>query len=213
MSNIFVEVDEAMKQERIEKLWQRYGGFFIGFLAIIIIGTAANAGYSSWKLAKHAKQTDLLLSANDKAYISKDLQGGLRDINELNIAASLIEQNKQAQALEHYNEVAKNSNNDNAIKQLASYMAINISRDLSAEEKIAKLEVILSNKDNPWRYHGALDAALIEANINHNYSKARSYISIILNNSDIPKTLQQKAQSLDILYSLMEKTQGNHDVK
>ncbi len=202
MSNVFVEVDEAMKQERMETLWKRYGGFFIGFLVIIILGTAANAGYSSWNIAKNIKQTNLLLSiTGDDALISKDLNGGLKDINEIRVAGSFALKNETEKALSHYNII---ENND--IKKLASYMSINISQDLSAEDKLAKLEAISLDNNNPLRYHAALDGALIEANVNHNYSKARSYISVILNNSDTPKTLRQKAQSLDILYALKEKT-------
>ena len=197
MSNIFVEVDEAMKQERLENLWKRYGGFFIGFLAIIILGTAANAGYSSWKTAKNAAQTDILLNIIDDTTVSQDLTGGLHGINVISAAGILASQNEADKALPHYSSIAKEGD---AVGQLAAYMAANISQDLKVIENIA------SNENDPWRYHAALDAALIEASMNRNYSKARNHISMILSSSNAPKTLIQKAQSLDILYALKEKT-------
>ncbi len=197
MSNIFVEVDEAMKQERLENLWKRYGGFFIGFLAIIILGTAANAGYTSWKTAKNAAQTDILLNIIDDTTVSQDLTGSLHEINIISAAGILASQNEADKALSHYSSIAKE---DDAIGQLAAYMAANISQDLKVIENIA------SNENDPWRYHATLDAALIEASMNRNYSKARNHISMILSSSNAPKTLIQKAQSLDILYALKEKT-------
>ena len=45
MADIFAEVDEELKQERLEKLWKEYGGIFISCIAAIILGTAANSGY------------------------------------------------------------------------------------------------------------------------------------------------------------------------
>ncbi len=208
MSNVFVEVDEAMKQERLETLWKRYGGFFIGFLVILVLGTAANSVYNSWNTAKNIKQTDLLLlnAASDDISISNDLSGGIKDINDLTIAGDLATQGETEKSLNHYNDITSNGSNIE-IKQIASYMSINLSKNLSVEDKIAKLESISSDNNNPLRYHAALDMALIEASMNHDYSKSRSHISMILNSSDAPKTLRQKSQSLDILYALKEKTE------
>ncbi len=213
MSDIFVEVNEAMKQERLEKLWQKYGGFFLGLISVIIIGTAVNAGYVSWKTSKNIKQTDILLDVIDNATISQNLTGSLLDINLINTAGMLASQGKINEALKYYNMV-KLSNNP--INKLALYMKANISQDLKSIKDIA------SEKDNPWQYHAALDAALIEANMNNNYSIARKYIATIIDGDNVPKTLKQKAQSIDILYALKEKveqktkaekTQENHDDK
>ena len=215
MSNIFVEVDEAMKQERIEKLWKQYGGFFIGFLLILILGTAVNAGYGSWKISKNTAQTNLFLSVTDNTnYNAADLievlpnlHNGLRDMTNINAAGLLAQQGETGQAFVRYNDIAENADKNGEIKQLALYMAANSSQDISAEEKLSMLEAVFSDKNNPWRFHARLDAALIEANITNNYTKARSHIFVLLSDSDVPKTLQQKAQSLDILYSLKEKIQ------
>jgi hypothetical protein len=45
MSDIFQEVDEIMKQERMEKFWKQNGAWIIAFIVLTILGTAAISGY------------------------------------------------------------------------------------------------------------------------------------------------------------------------
>lgn len=213
MADIFIEVDEALKQEKLEKIWQRYGGFFIGFLSVIVLGTAANAGYKSWEMSKNAKQTDLLFSvtnkpnytADDLLSIAPDLQAGLRSITSLHAAGLYLPDGENEKALQTYRTLSENKNTDLAIAQLASYMVISISKELSAEDKITKLDAIIANKENPWRHHAMLDAAVLQANSMHDYKIARQHLAGILISKTAPQTLKQKAQSLDILYTLKGK--------
>ncbi len=219
MSDIFVEVDEALKREKLEKLWQKYGGFFIGFLAVIILGTAANSGYRSWEISQNTKQTNILLSvidkkdynANDLLEISKQLKkGGVYDIAKVQAAGLLAQNGNTDQAVKIYNEIANDKKSDKKIKQLASYMAIDLSKDKNAEEKLIELNKISSDIKNPWHNHALLDSALIQANVNNNYTKARENLALILKTQNVAQTLKQKAQSLDILYALKEKTQNTN---
>ncbi len=213
MADIFIEVDEALKQEKLEKIWQRYGGFFIGFLSMIVLGTAANAGYKSWEMSKNAAQTELLFSvttktdysADDLLALSPNLQAGLRSLTGIEAAGLYLENGDNEKALQTYKTLEADPNTDPTIAQLASYMVISISKDISAEDKITKLEAIISNKDNPWRYHAMMEAALLQANSIHDYKTARSQLNRILASDITPQTLKQKAQSLDILYALKDK--------
>lgn len=211
MADIFIEVDEALKQEKLEKIWQKYGGFFIGFLGVIVLGTAANAGYKSWEMSRNAKQTDLLFSVTSKADYSADdlialspnLQAGLRSITGIEAAGLYLKNGENGKALQTYKTLEADLNTDPTIAQLASYMVISISEDISAEDKITRLDAIISDKANPWRHHAMLDAAVLQATV-QKFSRARQYLSSILSSNAAPDTLKQKAHSLDILYALKE---------
>ncbi|PCJ98169.1 MAG: hypothetical protein COA45_08445 [Zetaproteobacteria bacterium] len=213
MADIFIEVDEALKQERMEKIWQRYGGFFIGLLSVIILGTAANAGYKSWQTSKNSTQTDLLFavttktnySADDLIALAPNLQAGLRSVTGIHAAGLYLEEGNEEKALQTYENLGADINTDPTIAQLAVYMATSIAKNLSAEDKISKLNTIIANTNNPWRYHAMLDIALVQANSIHDYKTARSHLSNILKSKITPETLKQKAHSLDILYALKEK--------
>lgn len=209
MSDLIIEVDEALKQERLEKLWQRYGGFFIGFLAMIILGTAANAGYSAWVQNRNFKQTNLYLDEISKKDISvenllkitPDVTAEMSPLVKLRAAGIAIENKDLPTAISIYQEIEKSDTADNMVKSLAKYMTTNLDQSLTIEQKRSRYNEIIADQKSPWRYHALMDAALMEANIANDYTKARQYLAQITGASLVAQSLKKKAQSLDILYS------------
>ena len=88
---------------------------------------------------------------------------------------------------------------------LAKYMATNLDKELSPEDKIARFETLANDKNNPWAYNALFDAALLEATQNKNYAKANTYlVRITSTDSRAAQGLKQKAQSLKILYQAQQ---------
>lgn len=211
MSDLLVEVDEALKQERLEKLWQNYGGFFIGVLAMLILGTAGNAGYKHLQNKKNIAQTDIYLEAAINADpTTENLTNAAKKIENTSLksiakiyAAGLATQEKDTQtAITLYDQ---NKNTGSALSGLSTLMVINQNASLSADQKLTALKKIHDDLSNPWKYHAHLESALINANINKDYQTARLHLKEIISATGLPETLQKKAQSLDILYALKAK--------
>jgi hypothetical protein len=40
MSDVFAEIDEVMRQERLQKIWNEYGSWIIAGLVILLLATA-----------------------------------------------------------------------------------------------------------------------------------------------------------------------------
>jgi len=55
VSDIFNEIDEDIRRERLNKLWQRYGNYVIALCVLVIAGVGAWRGYEWWQ-AKQAAQ-------------------------------------------------------------------------------------------------------------------------------------------------------------
>ncbi len=212
MSDLIIEVEEAMKQERLEKLWEKYGSLLISFLLAIVLGTALNSGYKSWKTSKNEKQTAIYMSALEKESltsedllkITPDLHGNFRAMAELQAAGLALDSGETDKAIELYKTIANASYANNDFSALAAYMVVNHSTDIEAADKIAQLEIIQANDTNAWRYHAMLDLALIYANDVQDYSKARTYLSSIIASTTAPQSLQKKAQSFDLIYATKE---------
>src|SRR5262249_8044132 len=83
LADIFHEVDEEVRREQLKKLWDRYSGYLIAAAVLIVFAIAAWRGYEYW-VAKRA-------AAAGAAYEA---------------AASLIEQNKYAEAEAAFARVA-----------------------------------------------------------------------------------------------------------
>lgn len=207
MNDLIVEVDEAMKQERLEKLWQSYGGFFLGLIAMLILGTAAKAGYDHFKNQKNIIQTDIYLDAlidehgNSDSLIAahnKIQSPELKALVKIHAAGKAVQEGKKEDAVKLYNIEPTSSE---SINGLSLMMQITQS-DMAASEKTSALEPLYLNQKNPWRYHAYLEAAIINAHEKNDYKKARDLLKEIVSAENIPQTLQKKARSLDILYAL-----------
>lgn len=216
MSDLFIEVDEAMKQERLEKLWKDYGGLLISFLAMVILATAANSGYHAWIQHRDFKQTSLYLDALSKDNPSADdllallpkMTPGMKSVVNMRAAGLAIDSGDKEKALSIYQGMEADSaqqKKNPMLNALAKYMVTGLDKDMSTEDKIKRYEALANDEGNPWRYNSLLDAALLEATQNNDYAKARTYLSMILASDSIAaQGMKQKAQSLEILYQAQQ---------
>ena len=62
MSDIFQEVDEAVRREKLEKLWKRYGNFVIAAAVVALLAVGGWRGYQWWD-AKQAAQAGAAFDA------------------------------------------------------------------------------------------------------------------------------------------------------
>ncbi len=214
MADIFVEVDEALKQEKLQTLWEKYGGILIGTVFAVILGTAANAGYKSWKHGHDTKQTDIYLSAIDTPSPSADdiisateqMDGGLKTLALVKAAGTAYKNGNTDKAAEIYATIAADDKADSNLKHLAAYMIAHTSSSLSNKEKLVSFQAMAQNDESPWQVYAKLDAALLLAQEQQDYTAARTYLKEIIDYERAPQSIRQKAQSIDILYALKETT-------
>ncbi len=217
MADLFVEVDEALKQERLEKLWKNYGGLFLGLLAVLILGTGANSGYKHWQKSKKIKQTNLYMEAvsnkgsqklqiDSLLLIRDDLSPALASLAALQAAGIALETDDPQTSTGLFKELAKDNASDKTARDLAKLMLIKHGNETTLDEKLEQLKILYEDTSNPWRYEARLEAALINAHSVHDFKTARLHLKEILDTPAIPETLKKKSQSLDILYALKDET-------
>lgn len=213
MSDVLLEVRQAMKQERMEKMWKNYGGLIIGALVLLVASTAIHEGYNAWKADQNKKQTVTFLESLDqkdgKSILEKsaNLDDSLKILAQMRAANAFEKENNYTNAISIYKDMLENKNAPPEFKSLANYALVRLDTALSADQKVIQLSQIWADESNPWRYHARLDAAVILANSLKNYKDARTQLAALINTESIPKTLKQKATSLDILYSAMQSDQ------
>lgn len=57
MVDLFREVDEALKQEKMERFWHQNGKYILGGIIAVIAITALWSGYNQWKISQAHKST------------------------------------------------------------------------------------------------------------------------------------------------------------
>lgn len=213
MSDVLLEVRQAMKQERMEKFWKNYGSFIIGLLVLLVLSTAANEGYKAWKSDQNKKQSvvflDALDSKDDKALLEKTagLQNGLKTLAQLKAAGGFTTAADTQNAIAVYTDIIKNKDAEPEFKQIAEYALLHLDTALTAEEKVLRFSQMWADANNAMRFHAKLDAAVILANDLKKYKEAREQLQMLEDTEGAPKTLKQKATSLNILYTVLQTAQ------
>ena len=214
MSDIFQEVDEIMKQERMEKFWKENGTWISAFIVLTILGTAAISGYKYWNTNVQEEQTAILVEMFEQpdfpAGITEtvsDLRPGLRGIALLGAAQHEMDSGNADNALAFYQNAAQDNAVPDDFRGMAQIMTARLDEKISADEKLAILKNVFDNGDSPWRFHAQLEAALIEAHSNNDYDAARFHIERILRaEGAVSQSLLNKAKSLDHVYALKQKS-------
>lgn len=165
MTDIFKEVEEELRRERYEKLWQRHGKLVIAVAAAAIIGTAAYVGWQKYRGIQKASLSDryaaaLTMSdpasgdpaAAEAAFAALgDAGWGYGTLAQLQ-AAGLKSKTDPEAAAALYDKLADDGDAPAELRDLArllKVMQLVESGDPAALE--AELQPLLA-EENPWRF-------------------------------------------------------------
>ncbi|MCB1783696.1 MAG: tetratricopeptide repeat protein [Alphaproteobacteria bacterium] len=215
MADLFSEVDEALRQERMERFWKENSSAIVAFVVLSILATAAYSGYRSWNNGVKTQQTTQLLQAEREddpaaalAELAPNLRPGLEVIADLNAAGNLMQNGKAEEAIAIYNKVANGEKSEPEFRDLAKLTLARLKAKEEPKEALSMLQPLWEG-EGPWRYHARLEAALIYAHDLKDYAKAKEQLSVLKEADQIPESLAKKANALEILYTLKQDTQGD----
>jgi hypothetical protein len=116
VSDIFREVEEDIRKERLEKLWKAYGDYVIALMAVIILGIAGWQLWLRYESAQRAKASSEFVAAERitnsaqaaAAFdaLSKTAPGGYGQLSRLAEASALAVTGKPADAVTRYKAIA-----------------------------------------------------------------------------------------------------------
>ena len=165
MDDIFKEVDEELREERLTKIWKRIGPYVIGILSGTIIITSAVIGYREYDETQRQNwgvqfAEAMNLSEEGNWQESLDLFDTLTEKTNLGYktlslfqAASLYARNgNKEKALEIYQSLESEALDEN-FQDLATLMLIYLQFDNADPEILEKRIEKLASKGNPWYYN------------------------------------------------------------
>lgn len=212
MSDVFHEVDEAIRQEKLAKFWDENGAYIIAFVVLTIMMTASVSVYKSWNAARQQEQTAAYLNWLDHEQYpaltgetAADMRPDVLAIAKINAAAAHIENGENEQALALYREIHENNKTPRHYRDQALLSMINMDDQTGAEDKLIALREI--SKDSPYYPLSLLHQALIEYHARGDALNAVITLEKMLALENTAPSLRQKAQQLIRLYQL----QGNTD--
>ncbi len=210
---ILQEIDDALKREQTEKFFKEYGPYLLAGAILAVLFTGLISGYRSWNNKVNAAQTAQLMeamAAPDQVTaleaLAPQLRPGHRALAHMTAAGTLLSDNKPQDALVIFNKAAADKALPAMYKDLATLMSVRLAltgdpAQLKADELLAKLSPLMT-KNNPWRWHARIEAALINAHLQNDYATARQNLAEVLSGAEIlPPSLTERARALDQVFA------------
>lgn len=210
MSDIFHEVDEEVRRERLQKLWERYSIFIIGAAVLIVVGIGAWRGYEYWEGKKAAAagasfEAAAALSEAGKhseaeadfAKVAANAPAGYRTLARLRAANELAQQNPK-DAVKAYDAITA----DNSVGQsMQDVAAIHAGMLLVDTASLAEMKRRLDPLAEPGRPFRATARELLAFSAWHNgdAAAARKYIDMVTGDTDSPPGTRQRVEMLSAL--------------
>jgi hypothetical protein len=135
LSDIFQEVDEEVRREQLQKLWERYQNLVYAVVAIVLLGVGGWRGYEWWQAKKSAEagsqfESAIQLSQQGKHAESEAAFGQVaakgtpvyRSLAQIRAAAELASTDPKA-AMAAYGKIASESSVGPVLQDLAALRA------------------------------------------------------------------------------------------
>ena len=212
MSDIIREVNEELRRERIEKLWQRYGGYVVGAAILIVLVVAGWRGWE-WYTAREAAKSGarfeaaLQLVNEGKRFeaeaafnaIAADGTSSYRLLARFRAAAEAAKTDPAAGVVA-YDALAADGSIEAILRDLARLQAGRILVDSAPVAEIAdRMEPLLAAQ-SPFR-HSAREILGLARYRAGEREAAQKIFAEILTDPETPPAMRTRAEMLRVLVS------------
>ena len=210
MSDIFHEVDEEVRRERLQKLWDRYSIYLIAVAVLIVVGIGSWRGYEWWVGKKAAEagaafEAAMTLGEQGKhaeaeqafTKVAADAPQGYRVLARFRAAAELA-QVKTADAVKAYDDIAADRSLSVTWQDLAALRGGLLLVDSAGFSDISRRLDPLTEQGRPFR-HSAREMLALSAWRNRDIGAARRYIDMIAADTETPPGTRARVDVLSAL--------------
>jgi hypothetical protein len=207
VSDIFREVDEEVRREQFQKLWDRYQVYIIVGAALIVLGVAGWRGYEWWQTKKameagNAFEEAIVLSEGGKHAESENAFGkiaaegtpGYRNLARLRQAAELAQRDPKA-AIAAYDAIAADNSVGRVLQDLAALRAGALLIDQGTPAEAVKRLEPLAAPDRPFR-HSARELLALAAWRAGNAAEAKRWFDMIVTDPQTPAATRSRVEML-----------------
>jgi hypothetical protein len=212
VSDIFNEVDEEVRRERLSKLWEQYGNYLVALCILFVAGVGAWRGYVWWEakqaaVAGAAFEQAATLAESGKyqeaeaafAKLAANGTAGYRVLAGLRQAAELARTDKPA-AVAAYDRIAADTSAGPAIQDLAAIRAGLLLADTAPYAELrTRLEPLTAN-DRIFR-HSARELLALSAFKSGDLAAAKQWTDMIVTDPQTPSGMRSRVEVLSQLIS------------
>lgn len=207
MSDIFQEVDEEVRREKLKQLWDRYSGVIIAVMLVVVLGVAGWRGYQWWEAKKSAEagaafEAAQALSQEGKhaeaaaafAKVAAEGTSGYRVLAHFREAAELAKSDKAA-AVKVYDEIAAMPSAGPVLQDLAHVRAGLLLVDTAPLAELTRRLEPLTARERPFR-HTARELLAFAAWRAGDSGAAKRWYDVITTDADTPESTRSRVEVL-----------------
>jgi hypothetical protein len=190
MSDIFQEVEEDVRRERYEQLWNKYGNYIMAAAAVLVI---AVGGYQAWTTYDSNQRQQVseryekaqTIAATGKAAdqaemefaeLSKSGYSGYATLSKFNLVSTYLAQNKREAAVALLRELVDSAND--TVSSVARLRLAWLEADARPKPEIEAILQPLRAADNPWRFAAGEVLAYVELRTGSRAQAEADYLSL-----------------------------------
>lgn len=205
MSDILREVDEELRRERYQKLWERYGIYVVGAALVLIVAVAGWRGWEWYQTREASRagarfETALELDAAGKqseaeeilTALAKDAPRGYRVLARFRIAAELSQRDRSAGAAA-YDALADDTSFESSFRDLARVRAALALVDTASAAEIARRIDPLIAGNSAFKGSAREILALARFRAGERDAARRLFVEIVAD-PETPPSLRTRAQ-------------------
>jgi hypothetical protein len=210
VADIFQEVDEEVRREQFQKLWDRFGTLIIAACVLVVVAVGAWRGYEWWQTKKAGEsgaafESAVALAESGKhqeaeaafAKLAANGSAGYRGLARLREAAELASTDRNG-AVKAYDDIAADKSAGQVIEDLAAVRAGVLLVDTAPySEMRARLEP-LTAADRTFRY-SARELLALSAWKTGDMAAARQWTDMIITDPQSPSGTRSRAEVLSEL--------------
>lgn len=212
MTDLFREVEEDLRREHFNKLWQKYGVYVLGLALAIVILAGGIAGWRAWthsaRVEASARFEELLAEAEKAetpqaaaaafAEFAADTTNGYEVLARFHQADRHLAAGEADQARAAFEAVANDGAAPDILRGMATVKAGLLLVDtLSHDDMKARMAPVMKD-GSPWRPH-ALELLALSAMRDGAWSDANGNAAAIIANPLSPAGLRDRAHVIQAL--------------
>ena len=210
LADIFHEVDEEVRRERLRRLWERFGTYIVALAVLIIVGIGGWRGYQYWQDKQAAKagaafESAMALVDSGKhqeaadafAQVAKDAPRGYATLARLRQAAEIAPQDVKA-AIAAFDAIAADGGVQLVFQDLAALRAGYLLVDTAPYGEVQSRLEQRTAAGRAFR-HSAREVLALSAWRANDLATARRWSDLIINDSETPASIRARVEILSAL--------------
>ena len=202
------EVDEAVRQDRWLKLWNRYGTYVIAAALAVVIGSAAGVGWRSWQESRRQDEAERYMTAIELLRaerpaeaaaaldaLARDSSSGYAVLARLQAAQALGEAGDSAGKLNMLGQLTNDGDAATLYRDLGELLAAQETFAAAGQDDLSGQLAKLAADGGPWRYSALELSALAQLRAGETEA-ARATLTLLAEDPRTPPNLGRRAAEL-----------------